>query len=180
MCLSFPLESRGFACNGGCLLSTEHLSWFWAGVSLAMSGWISEKGLRDRLILCFYRIEVQRGEAIWPGPHCLRVTFRTFTWHCLWGDQCRPLSLLHTLWTNLIHLWDLSYHVQWWLRAPFLLHPLLSSKPAFPAESWMIPSGCISVTSNSAHPKRISSSLPFSPYILLFLILLSYIMALSA
>lgn len=60
---------------------------------------------------------------------------------------------------------------------PLLRHPLLSSKPAFPAESWMIPSGCISVTSKSAHPKRISSSLPFSPYTLLFLSLLSYVMA---
>lgn len=45
-------------------------------------------------------------------------------------------------------------------------HPLPIS--VFPAEFWMALSKCISVTSNSAHPKWTSLSVPFSPYTLLF------------
>lgn len=124
---------------------------------LLKHGWLNiiEGPWRSSLILCFYRMEAQRGEAIWPGPHCLWTASRTFiwAWHCLRGGQHWPLCVLHTLWTHFIHYWGLSYHVHWWLRA---LPPTLASPELYTsisAEAWMTPSGCISVTFNSAHPK---------------------------
>ena len=163
MCWNFPGKNTGVGCHFLLqrIFLTQGLNWrflhllHWQAGSFpqvppgkpwsTIGGWISEK--RSSPILCFYKIEVQRWEAISPGPHYLRVSSRTFSWiwYCLRGCRHWPLSVLPTVWTDIIYLWDLSYHGHWWLRAfpPTPLQPLLSSKPAFPVETQLNPSGYI-------------------------------------
>lgn len=90
---------------------------------------IREEG--PAVTLCFYRIEALRGQATWPGPHCLRVASNTFARTCRSLEEAIVSSSLFCVFSGQIlsiPRTSISTYTHG-LESSLLFQPLLGSKP---------------------------------------------------